>query len=58
MNEWPAWMYHIGRFGRVEGQIFESADDVPPGWVDSPAKLKTEEEKKPRKRKARNGDGA
>jgi hypothetical protein len=32
--EWPSWRY--GPNG--EARIFESADDVPAGWTDSPGK--------------------
>lgn len=35
-REWPAWRY--GPDG--EGKIFEKPEDVPKGWVDSPAKVK------------------
>jgi hypothetical protein len=37
------WRYHKDC---PEGRIFESEADVPRGWVDSPAKIKTV---KPRK---------
>ena len=32
-NEWPAWYYGPGGVG----EIFESADDVPDGWVSHPS---------------------
>jgi hypothetical protein len=31
-NEYPSWKYGPGG----EGQIFNSPDDVPEGWVDHP----------------------
>ena len=34
----PTCMYRRGAFGRVFSRIFDS-DDIPPGWVDTPAKL-------------------
>ena len=44
VQEWPAWKYRDveegGQFegGKVEGKVFESADDVPKGegWRDTP----------------------
>jgi hypothetical protein len=32
-NGWPAWYYGPGGVG----QVFDSADEVPAGWVDHPA---------------------
>lgn len=52
---WPAWRYHVGQFGRVEGKIFDCAEDVPPGWVEKAedAKPKSQAKAPARKRKAR-----
>lgn len=33
---WPAWRYHETC---PEGQIFQNAEDVPPGWVAHPSKI-------------------
>lgn len=35
-RNWPAWYYGPND----AAEIFESADDVPAGWVDHPAKVK------------------
>lgn len=49
----PTWMYRRGAFGRVEARVFDS-EEIPAGWVDSPAKLETAPKpakpKKPRTR--------
>lgn len=52
MSDFPAWFY--GPDGAA--CIFERAEDIPAGWVDSPAKVGAEPvkaEPKPRKRKGR-----
>lgn len=36
MKDYPAWKYH---HTCPEGQIFECEEDVPKGWVDSPADI-------------------
>lgn len=33
----PTWMYKR-RYGKVESKVFDS-DEIPDGWVDSPAKV-------------------
>lgn len=33
---WPAWRYHADC---PDGQIFNSQDEVPAGWVDHPSKI-------------------
>lgn len=38
-KRWPAWRYHKSEEGKLEKQIFTHPDDVPEGWVDSPAKV-------------------
>lgn len=35
----PVYMYRSGKEGEVESEIFDS-NNIPKGWVDSPAKLK------------------
>jgi len=35
-DQFPSWRYKKGAFGRVESQCFQTAEDVPPGWVDDP----------------------
>lgn len=37
-QDWPAWRYSA----TGEAQIFKSAEDVPEGWEDHPAKFKPE----------------
>ena len=34
LNDYPAWFYGPGG----EGQIFQTAEDVPEGWEDHPSK--------------------
>lgn len=51
MSDFPAFFYHIGKFGRVESRIFQSEKDVPPGWVDTPAKLEKKAAKPAKKAK-------
>ena len=41
-KSWPAWRYSTSDNGEMLSQIFECEDDVPEGWVDTPAKLKLE----------------
>jgi hypothetical protein len=35
----PCWRYRRTASGKISAQIFDS-NNVPPGWVDSPAKCK------------------
>lgn len=51
--EFPAYFYHTGPFGRPEGKVFDRAEDVPEGWVDSPAKL--EKKTRPLKKSKKKG---
>jgi hypothetical protein len=37
MEYWPSWKYHPTT---GEGQIFQSEEEVPDGWVDTPADTK------------------
>lgn len=46
MSDFPAFFYHTGQFGRMESRIFQCKEDVPNGWVDSPAKLEKKAAKK------------
>jgi len=46
-ESYPTWRYRRTATGKVSAQIFDS-DDIPPGWVDSPAKCV--EKKKPAKK--------
>ena len=43
----PTFLYRAGKNGEVESKIFDS-DDLPDGWVDSPAAIK----QKPRARES------
>lgn len=36
MSSWPAWYYGPNN----QAEIFQNADEVPPGWVDHPSKAK------------------
>lgn len=48
----PTCKYRRGAFGRgVESRVFDS-DDIPPGWLDSPAEVE-EMAKTPKKPPAR-----
>lgn len=38
-KEWPAWRYGLGEDGQIASVICNTVDDVPAGWVDSPAKV-------------------
>lgn len=39
MADWPRWFFH---FDCPDGKIFQTADEVPEGWVESPADIKSE----------------
>lgn len=39
LPSWPAWRFGLGPDGAVQQRIFARPEDVPAGWVDSPAKL-------------------
>lgn len=41
----PTWMFRKGPYG-VESRIFDS-NQIPPGWVDSPAKCEEESAPEP-----------
>lgn len=47
----PTYMYRRHESGEIEGAVFDS-DELPNGWVDSPAKVDDETKvEKPRKGK-------
>lgn len=48
----PTWRYRMANNGKMSSRIFDS-DEIPPGWVDSPAKVKPlgEGARKPKKAK-------
>ena len=39
-KKWPAWRYTSDGEGGFKGAIFQKEEDVPEGWVDSPAEAK------------------
>lgn len=39
-SAWPKWRYHRTC---PDGKIFYAAEDVPDGWVDTPAKIHSTE---------------
>lgn len=41
MSQWPSWRYDPKT---SEGRIFNYENEVPPGWVDSPKKVKMAKE--------------
>lgn len=41
-KHWPAWRYPVDG---GEGRIFQSADEVPEGWLDSPQQAKAKKPK-------------
>lgn len=43
MDEFPRWYYGPNS----AADVFQSADEVPEGWVDHPSKLPPEEGEKP-----------